>query len=54
MRQVKSGRFKKANPKFEINTNVLGTPAPPKVVFSFVDDTEVREEENNMYPPFAK
>mmetsp|Transcript_15626 Transcript_15626/g.23479 ORF Transcript_15626/g.23479 Transcript_15626/m.23479 type:complete len:116 (-) Transcript_15626:204-551(-) len=37
MRQVQASRFKKANPKLVIETNVSGTVDPPAVKFEFVD-----------------
>ncbi len=40
-RQMQATRYHKANPKLQINTEVLGTAAPPEVVFKFIDDTEV-------------
>eukprot|EP00536_Pseudo-nitzschia_multiseries_P018147 jgi/Psemu1/54307/gm1.54307_g len=39
-RQMQATRYRKANPKLEINTHVLGSASPPEVVFKFIDDTE--------------
>ncbi len=41
MRQVRADRFKAANPKLEIAATVTGTADPPKVLFQFVDESEV-------------
>jgi hypothetical protein len=40
-RQMLASRFYKANPKFKLNTHVLGGPDAPEVLFKLVDDTEV-------------
>ena len=40
-RQMQATRYRKANPKLKINTEVLGTAAAPEVVFKLIDDTEV-------------
>lgn len=41
---MQATRYHKANPKLQINTEVMGTAAPPEVVFKFIDDTEKRYE----------
>jgi cytochrome c1 len=41
LRQVRADRFKAANPKLEIAATVTGTADPPKVLFQFVDESEV-------------
>jgi hypothetical protein len=38
---MQATRYRKANPKLKINTEVLGTAAAPEVVFKLIDDTEV-------------
>lgn len=38
---MQATRYHKANPKLQINTEVLGSAAAPEVVFKFIDDTEV-------------
>lgn len=41
-RQMLASRFYKANPKFKLNTHVLGGPDSPEVLFKLMDGTEVR------------
>lgn len=41
-RQMQATRFHRANPKLKINTNVSGSAAAPQVVFTLVDDSQVR------------
>lgn len=41
-RQMLASRFYKANPSLKLNTHVLGGPDTPEVVFTLVDDSEVR------------
>ncbi|KAG7342464.1 39S ribosomal protein L53/MRP-L53 [Nitzschia inconspicua] len=46
-RQMQATRFKRANPKLQINTNVSGTAAAPQVVFTLYDDSEMRFDSQN-------
>jgi hypothetical protein len=41
-RQMQATRFRRANPNFKINTNVSGSAAAPEVIFTLLDNTEVR------------
>ena len=47
-RQLQASRFHKANPDLKINTIVSGTPDPPEVVFTFIDDTEKRFDSQSL------
>ena len=47
-RQLQATRFHKANPDLKINTIVSGTPDPPEVVFTFIDDTEKRFDSQSL------
>eukprot|EP00536_Pseudo-nitzschia_multiseries_P010434 jgi/Psemu1/289086/fgenesh1_pg.318_\ len=47
-RQMQATRYRKANPKLEINTHVLGSASPPEVVFKFIDDTEKRYDSRHF------
>ena len=40
-RQMQATRYRKMNPRLEINTHVLGSASPPEIVLKLIDDTEV-------------
>ena len=42
LRQVQAERISKANPKMQLNVDIIGTVDPPQVKFEFVDGTKVR------------
>ncbi|EED91920.1 predicted protein [Thalassiosira pseudonana CCMP1335] len=40
LRQINVDRYRRANPKLKIKTNILSTPHAPSVKFAFVDGTD--------------
>ncbi|VEU40462.1 unnamed protein product [Pseudo-nitzschia multistriata] len=46
-RQMQATRYRKMNPRLEINTHVLGSASPPEIVLKLIDDTEKRYDSRN-------